>query len=63
VAGIDATRPARLVGLTTVSLPLHELGARAARVVLEGSDGDVVLPHRLVPRTTTAPHAAVSNRA
>jgi LacI family transcriptional regulator len=55
VAGIDDTRPARLVDLTTVSLPLHELGAMAARVVLDGTDGDVVLPHRLIPRTTTAP--------
>jgi LacI family transcriptional regulator len=55
VAGIDDTRPARLVNLTSVSLPLHELGAIAARVVLEGSHGDLVLPHRLVPRTTTAP--------
>jgi LacI family transcriptional regulator len=55
VAGIDDTRPARLVNLTSVSLPLHELGQMAARVVLEGSDGDLVLPHRLVPRTTTAP--------
>jgi len=54
VAGIDDTRPARLVDLTSVSLPLHELGERAARAILEGSDGDVVLPHRLVPRGTTA---------
>jgi LacI family transcriptional regulator len=55
LAGIDDTRPARLVDLTSVSLPLHELGERAARVILEGVDGDVVLPHRLVPRATTAP--------
>ena len=55
VVGIDDTRPARLVDLTTVSLPLHELGARAARVVLESAEGDVVLPHRLVRRGTTAP--------
>jgi LacI family transcriptional regulator len=54
VAGIDDTRPARLVDLTSVSLPLHELGERAARVILEGVDGNVVLPHRLVPRGTTA---------
>jgi LacI family transcriptional regulator len=54
VAGIDDTRPARLVDLTSVSLPLHELGVIAARVILEGAEGDVVLPHRVVPRATTA---------
>jgi LacI family transcriptional regulator len=54
LAGIDDTRTARLVDLTSVSLPLHELGERAARVILEGADGDVVLPHRLVARGTTA---------
>jgi LacI family transcriptional regulator, galactose operon repressor len=55
LAGIDDTRTARLVDLTSVSLPLHELGARAARVIIEGTGGDVVLPHRLVARGTTAP--------
>jgi LacI family transcriptional regulator len=55
VAGIDDTRPARLVDLTSVALPLHELGESAARVILEGAEGDVVLPHRLVQRATTAP--------
>jgi len=54
LAGIDDTRPARLVDLTSVSLPLHELGERAARLILEGGSGDVVLPHHLVPRGTTA---------
>ena len=54
IAGIDDTRPARLVDLTSVSLPLHELGERAARMILEGAGGHVVLPHRLVPRGTTA---------
>jgi LacI family transcriptional regulator len=57
VAGIDDTRPARLVDLTSVSLPLHELGEAAARVILEGASGDVVLPHRLVRRATTASRA------
>jgi LacI family transcriptional regulator len=57
VAGIDDTRPARLVDLTSVSLPLHELGERAARMILEGAGDDVVLPHRLVPRATTAPRS------
>jgi LacI family transcriptional regulator len=54
VAGIDDTRPARLVDLTSVSLPLHELGEMAARVILEGAEGGAVLPHRLVRRATTA---------
>jgi LacI family transcriptional regulator, galactose operon repressor len=57
VAGIGDTRPARLVDLTSVALPLHELGELAARVILEGAEGDVVLPHRLVKRATTAPRA------
>jgi LacI family transcriptional regulator len=55
VVGIDDTRPARLVDLTSVSLPLHELGELSARVILAGAEGDVVLPHRLVRRATTAP--------
>jgi LacI family transcriptional regulator len=58
VAGIDDTRPARLVDLTSVCLPLRELGERAARAILGGESGDAVLPHRLVRRGTTAPRRA-----
>jgi LacI family transcriptional regulator len=58
VAGIDDTRPARFVELTTVNLPLYDLGAVAARHILAGPgetvEEDVVLAHRLVPRRTTA---------
>jgi LacI family transcriptional regulator len=60
VAGIDDTRPARFVELTTVNLPLYDLGAVAARHILAGpdddagADDDVVLAHRLVPRRSTA---------
>jgi LacI family transcriptional regulator len=59
VAGIDDTRPARFVELSTVNLPLHQLGAVAARQILARGDGDeepgeLVLSHRLVPRGTTA---------
>jgi LacI family transcriptional regulator len=57
VAGIDDTRPARFVELTTVNLPLYDLGAVAARHILAGeeaSEEDVVLAHRLVPRRSTA---------
>ncbi|HTE62713.1 MAG TPA: substrate-binding domain-containing protein, partial [Solirubrobacteraceae bacterium] len=63
VAGIDDTRPARFVELTTVNLPLYDLGAVAARHILAGPEepgDDVVLPHRLVPRRTTARRASVS---
>jgi LacI family transcriptional regulator len=60
LAGIDDTRPARLVGLTSVCLPLRELGERGARVVLDGGGGDVVLPHRLTVRGTTAPSSVRS---
>jgi LacI family transcriptional regulator len=53
VAGIDDTRPAHFVGLTTVSVPLDEMGRRAARAVLDGDGADVVLPHALAVRHTT----------
>lgn len=57
VAGIDDTRASRFVDLTTVSIPMYELGAIAARRVLDPTSSDTdrtVLPHRLVPRGTTA---------
>jgi LacI family transcriptional regulator len=58
VAGVDGTRDASLVDLTTVKLPMYELGAAAARLLVE-PDGDLtptrtVFPHRLVARGTTA---------
>jgi LacI family transcriptional regulator len=53
VTGIDDTRPAHLVGLTTVTVPLHEMGRRAAHAILDGSIEDVVLPHALAIRNTT----------
>jgi LacI family transcriptional regulator len=57
VAGMDDLRIARFVGLTTVSLPLYEMGAMAARRIIdadaEPSDTTTVLAHRLIPRETT----------
>jgi LacI family transcriptional regulator len=54
VAGIDDTRPARFVGLTTVTAPLREMGRLAAQTVLEQrAPESLVLPHRLAPRATT----------
>ena len=54
IAGIDDTRPAHFVGLTTVTVPLHEMGRRAAHAVLGNHTADVMLPHALAVRTTTA---------
>jgi LacI family transcriptional regulator len=54
IAGIDDTRPARFVDLTTVTVPLHEMGRRAAHAVLGNAAHDLVLPHKLAPRGTTA---------
>jgi LacI family transcriptional regulator len=63
IAGIDDTRPARFVELTTVNVPLYSLGAVAARAILAGrseedaAPANVVLPHRLIPRGCTARRA------
>ncbi|MEQ4714911.1 LacI family DNA-binding transcriptional regulator [Nonomuraea sp. B19D2] len=59
VAGIDDLRVAQFVGLTTVSLPLYEMGAMAARHIIDnptgtGSATTTMLSHRLIPRETTA---------
>ncbi|SEG99803.1 LacI family transcriptional regulator [Nonomuraea solani] len=57
VAGIDDLRVARFVGLTTVSLPLYEMGAMAARHIIDGGPDEAtttILSHRLIPRETTA---------
>nr|WP_067461292.1 LacI family DNA-binding transcriptional regulator [Actinomadura macra] len=65
VAGIDDLRVARFVGLTTVSLPLYEMGAMAARHIIDtppeaatGAAETTTLSHRLIPRETTARRAA-----
>ncbi|MFD0413845.1 LacI family DNA-binding transcriptional regulator [Streptomyces sp. NPDC127108] len=73
VAGMDDLRVAEFVGLTTVSLPLYEMGSLAARHIIDtagragaahtGGPGatDVpattVLSHRLVARETTTRRA------
>ncbi|WP_433332374.1 LacI family DNA-binding transcriptional regulator [Spirillospora sp. CA-294931] len=60
VAGMDDLRVAQFVGLTTVSLPLYEMGAMAARHIIDASPDTetaplTVLSHRLIPRETTGP--------
>ncbi len=58
VAGVDGTRDAALLDLTTVKLPMYELGAAATRLIVEAEDTlpptRAILPHRVVPRGTTA---------
>lgn len=58
VAGVDDTRDAEMLDLTSVRAPTYQLGAAAARAIVEGSlqpgsSQVTVLPHRLVPRGTT----------
>ncbi len=56
VAGMTDTRLARFSDMTTVSVPVYQFGAAAARRIITGesSPTETVLPHRVVPRSTTA---------
>jgi LacI family transcriptional regulator, repressor for deo operon, udp, cdd, tsx, nupC, and nupG len=60
VIGMDDHEMASVVDLTTVAQPVRELGAQAARLLLEQLDGtltgdmDVVVPTRLIVRGSTA---------
>jgi LacI family transcriptional regulator len=58
VAGVDSTREAEFVGLTTISIPMRELGAAAAARIIdparEAGLAREVIKHRIVPRQTTA---------
>ena len=55
VAGMTDTRLARFSDMTTVSVPMYQFGAAAARRIVgdEESPAETVLPHRVVPRSTT----------
>ncbi len=63
VAGMTDTRLARFSDMTTVSVPMYQFGAAAARriVVAEDAEVETVLPHRVVPRSTTARRRATSS--
>jgi LacI family transcriptional regulator len=56
VAGMTDTRLARFSDMTTVSVPVYQFGAAAARRIISGESApaETVLPHRVVPRSTTA---------
>jgi LacI family transcriptional regulator len=59
VAGIDDTRPAQIVGLTTVRVRLGDLGAAAARLIVTPDEpGQAAPEHEIVVRATTAPRPA-----
>ena len=65
VAGVDGTRDASLVDLTTVKLPMFELGSAAARLIVD-ADGELpptrtIFPHRVISRGTTARAQATSD--
>jgi LacI family transcriptional regulator len=61
IAGVDDTRDARFTGLTSVTVPMYELGTTAARRITQPDlkvDGPTVLAHRIAPRLTTAERQA-----
>jgi LacI family transcriptional regulator len=61
IAGVDDTRDARFTGLTSVTVPMYELGTTAARRITQPDlrvDGRTVLAHRIAPRLTTAERQA-----
>jgi LacI family transcriptional regulator len=65
VAGMTDTRLARFSDMTTVSVPMYQFGAAAARRIVLGeeSPAESVLPHRVVPRSTTARRRAPASSA
>ena len=62
VAGIDDTRPARFVGLTTITAPLHAMGREAAHAILAGGAqraGRAAAPARRARRERTTQREAL----
>src|SRR3954447_6309738 len=55
VAGFDDIAEAARAGLTTVRQPHAEKGSAALRLLLDETQGSVLLPAELIPRSTTAP--------
>ena len=68
VVGFDGHDMSDLLGLTTVEQPVVEIGARAARALLDGLEDPtaaperVVLPTRLVVRSTSGAASALTRR-
>jgi len=58
VAGVDNIRYAEVLDLTTIEVPMYQLGAMAAQTLFNWETNTpahhVILPHRVVPRGTTA---------
>lgn len=57
VAGIDDIRMAQFLDLTTIRVPMYELGAEAVRIILASDRPDeakrTLLPHKIVVRGST----------
>jgi LacI family transcriptional regulator len=57
IAGVDGTREAEFLGLTTVSVPMYEMGVTATASIIGTAEGfgapTTVMPHRVVLRQTT----------
>ena len=62
VAGMTDTRTARFSDMTTVSVPMYQFGAAAAQRIVAREDppDETVLPHRVVPRSTTTRRPVVA---
>lgn len=57
VVGVDDIRYAEVLDLTTVEVPMYQLGAMAANTIFNWEEdpppNQIILPHRVVPRGTT----------
>jgi LacI family transcriptional regulator len=63
ITGVDGTRESEFAGLTTVAIPMYELGAAAAaRIIGRGDQRPLrtILSHQLMPRLTTSIREAIA---
>jgi LacI family transcriptional regulator len=65
IAGVDNIRYAEVLDLTTVDVPMYQLGAMAAQALFNWDESrppqQIILPHRVVPRGTTTRRIKTAN--
>jgi LacI family transcriptional regulator len=65
IAGVDNIRYAEVLDMTTVDVPMHQLGAMAAQALFNWDQSrpplQVTLSHRVVPRGTTSRRIKTAN--